>query len=107
MSNRMMQREAPVLAEWVAGDHVLISNTCRWSSDPHPALASLGLSLRAKGIERMCFSASASFVAGVSLTAIGVATVRKAEGPAERPFAMIPLLFGIQQLTEGVIWLTF
>jgi hypothetical protein len=55
----------------------------------------------------MCFSASASFVAGTSLAAIGVATLRKAETPAERPFAMIPLLFGIQQLTEGVIWLTF
>lgn len=55
----------------------------------------------------MCFSASASFVAGTSLTAIGVATLRRAETPAERPFAMIPLLFGIQQLTEGAIWLTF
>ena len=55
----------------------------------------------------MCFSASASFVAGTSLTAIGVATLRRAEGPSERPFAMIPLLFGIQQLAEGVIWLTF
>ncbi len=55
----------------------------------------------------MCFSASASFIAGTSLSTIGVATLRKAEGTAEQPFAMIPLLFGIQQLTEGVIWLTF
>ena len=55
----------------------------------------------------MCFSATASFVAGTSLSAIGVATIRKAERRSELPFAMIPLLFGIQQLVEGIIWLTF
>ena len=55
----------------------------------------------------MCFSASASFIAGTSLSGNGVATLRRAETRTERPFAMIPLLFGIQQLTEGVIWLTF
>ena len=55
----------------------------------------------------MCFSAAASFVAGTSLSAIGVATLRRAETKTEVPFAAIPLLFGIQQLTEGVIWLTF
>lgn len=55
----------------------------------------------------MCFSASASFTAGTSLSAIGVATLRNAQTTSERPFAAIPVLFGIQQLTEGVIWLTF
>ena len=55
----------------------------------------------------MCFSASASFVAGTSLSGIGVAALQNVETKHERPFAMIPLLFGIQQLTEGVIWLTF
>lgn len=55
----------------------------------------------------MCFSATASFVAGTSLSAIGVATLRRAETISEVPFALVPLLFGIQQLTEGVIWLTF
>lgn len=55
----------------------------------------------------MCFSATASFIAGTSLTVIGVATLRNIERKAEIPFAMIPLLFGIQQLIEGVIWLTF
>jgi len=55
----------------------------------------------------MCFSASASFIAGTSRCGIGVATVKKVEARNELPFAMIPLLFGIQQLTEGVIWLTF
>lgn len=55
----------------------------------------------------MCFSATASFVAGASLSAVGVATLTKAERRSELPFAAIPLLFGIQQLIEGVIWLTF
>ncbi|MEX1185209.1 MAG: DUF6629 family protein [Gemmatimonadaceae bacterium] len=55
----------------------------------------------------MCFSATASFVAGASLSAVGVVTIAKAERRSELPFAAIPLLFGIQQLVEGVIWLTF
>jgi hypothetical protein len=55
----------------------------------------------------MCFSASVSFVAGTSLLAAGAVTVRKAQRKDELPFAAIPLLFGVQQLIEGVIWLTF
>ncbi|HVS59512.1 MAG TPA: DUF6629 family protein [Gemmatimonadaceae bacterium] len=55
----------------------------------------------------MCFSATASFVAGTALSAIGVATIRKAERRSELPFAAIPLLFGIQQFVEGIIWLAF
>ena len=55
----------------------------------------------------MCFSASASFISGTALCATGVATLKRTEARNEIPFAMIPLLFGIQQLTEGVIWLTF
>ena len=55
----------------------------------------------------MCFSASVSFLAGTSLLAVGAVTVRKAQRNAELPYAAIPLLFGVQQLIEGVIWLTF
>ena len=55
----------------------------------------------------MCFSATASFVAGTTLSAVGVVTLTKVKRRSELPFAMIPLLFGIQQLIEGVIWLTF
>ncbi len=51
----------------------------------------------------MCFSATASFVAGTARSGIGVVTITKAERRSELPFAMIPLLFGIQQLVEGVI----
>ena len=55
----------------------------------------------------MCFSAPASFVAGAALSAVGVATIRMTSRKAEIPFAMIPFLFGVQQLTEGMIWLSF
>jgi heme/copper-type cytochrome/quinol oxidase subunit 4 len=54
----------------------------------------------------MCFSAEASFAGSVVLSAIGVATVKKARVPEQRLFAVIPLLFGIQQFTEGVLWVT-
>lgn len=55
----------------------------------------------------MCFSASASFIAGTTLSAAGLATLRMTKRKAEIPFAMIPLLFGLQQITEGMIWLSF
>ena len=55
----------------------------------------------------MCFSAPASFVAGAALSAVGVATIRMTSRQAEIPLAMIPLLFGIQQLMEGMLWLSF
>lgn len=54
----------------------------------------------------MCFSATASFAAGAGLTAAGVYSISKARSSRERPYAAIPLLFGAQQLVEGVIWLT-
>ncbi len=53
----------------------------------------------------MCFSASASFIAGASLLAVGAVTVSKVAQKTELPFAMIPVLFGLQQIVEGVIWL--
>lgn len=54
----------------------------------------------------MCFSATASFAAGVVLSAAGVATQRKVRKPSQRLFAAIPLLFGFQQFTEGMLWVT-
>ncbi|MEQ7154223.1 DUF6629 family protein [Brevundimonas aurifodinae] len=54
----------------------------------------------------MCFSATASFTAGAGLLIIGAVTARRARRRAELPFALIPALFGLQQLIEGVIWLT-
>lgn len=54
----------------------------------------------------MCFSATASFVAGASLIAVGGLTVRKSQGPRELPLALVPVLFGLQQLTEGFVWIS-
>jgi hypothetical protein len=55
----------------------------------------------------MCFSATASFSAGAVLTILGVATLRTARRRSEIPFASIPLLFGLQQFVEGMLWLSF
>ena len=55
----------------------------------------------------MCFSATASFTAGAVLLGLGTLTLKSAGRPRELPFAAIPLLFAIQQLSEGVVWLTF
>lgn len=55
----------------------------------------------------MCFSATASFSAGAVLLGLGTLTLKSVRRPRELLFAAIPLLFAIQQLSEGVIWLTF
>ena len=55
----------------------------------------------------MCFSATASFTAGAALLGMGVFTIGRARRAAEVPFALIPGLFGVQQLIEGFLWLTF
>lgn len=52
----------------------------------------------------MCFSAGASFAGGVVITAIGVMTVRRNSDPSRRMFAAIPLIFGVQQISEGFVW---
>jgi hypothetical protein len=54
----------------------------------------------------MCFSAGASFASGIVISAIGVASVKEVNKPSQRVFAIIPLLFGIQQLAEGCLWIT-
>lgn len=53
----------------------------------------------------MCFSATASFSAGVVLTAIGIASMKKAQKPNQKLFASIPLIFAAQQIVEGFLWL--
>ncbi len=53
----------------------------------------------------MCFSASASFGAAVVLTAVAVVAIKKTTSASQLPFAVIPLIFGIQQLSEGFVWL--
>ncbi|MHC1702863.1 MAG: DUF6629 family protein [Tenuifilaceae bacterium] len=54
----------------------------------------------------MCFSAEASFVGGVIIASVGIATIRKVHKPSQILFASIPLFFGIQQITEGFVWIS-
>lgn len=53
----------------------------------------------------MCFSAEASFGAGMVLSVVGIATISKVNNRSQLAFACIPLIFAIQQLTEGCVWL--
>lgn len=52
----------------------------------------------------MCFSMSASLIAGSALSVAGALTIKKANTKKEILFASIPLIFGIQQLMEGAVW---
>lgn len=53
----------------------------------------------------MCFGPIASFTSGAILTAAGTATLKTTRSKKELLFAAFPLLFGIQQIIEGLIWL--
>jgi len=52
----------------------------------------------------MCFSAGASFAGGAVITAIGVITVSTNQDHSRRLFAAIPFIFGVQQISEGFVW---
>lgn len=54
----------------------------------------------------MCFSAGASFGVSAVLIVAGIATIKQTKYPSQIPFALIPLLFGIQQFIEGFLWLS-
>lgn len=55
----------------------------------------------------MCFSATASFAAGVVLIPTGIYLIRLARRykPRHLLLAVYPLVFGIQQILEGLLWL--
>ena len=55
----------------------------------------------------MCFSATASFTASFALLGAGIYCLKTAAN-FEKPywlFALVPLLFGLQQFLEGLVWL--
>ena len=54
----------------------------------------------------MCFSPVASFTAAAVTAAIGVACLARTSRPRERAFAAMPLVFAVQQVVEGFLWLT-
>jgi len=55
----------------------------------------------------MCFSATASFSVAAILLTTGTHAVRLAKGlpPAYMQWALIPVLFAVQQICEGMVWL--
>ncbi len=55
----------------------------------------------------MCFSASASFGAAALLAGAGFVAIKKIESPKMLAFASVPFLFGVQQCSEGMLWLSF
>ncbi len=56
----------------------------------------------------MCFSATASFSAGLALLVCGIASIYRAKNKHQlKMIADVPLIFGIQQLVEGFVWLSF
>jgi hypothetical protein len=54
----------------------------------------------------MCFSAAASIAGGVVISGVGVITEKQNLKPEQKLFASFPLIFGVQQFAEGVVWLT-
>lgn len=55
----------------------------------------------------MCFSTEASFIAAGTLAAAGVIAMKKTESRSNLALAAVPLLFAVQQLSEGFQWLAF
>jgi hypothetical protein len=53
----------------------------------------------------MCFSPQADFVAGAVVAGVGVGTLRRVRARRELIVGALPLLFGIHQLVEGLVWL--
>ncbi|MDO8277708.1 MAG: hypothetical protein Q7T63_06235 [Burkholderiaceae bacterium] len=53
----------------------------------------------------MCFSAAASFAASAVLLVLGGASMGVVRKRSELPFAAIPLIFALQQFSEGLVWL--
>ncbi|KUJ73616.1 hypothetical protein AVO45_13510 [Ruegeria marisrubri] len=56
----------------------------------------------------MCFSAEASFIAGAALVGCSGLTfgMGREMGARFLPLAAFPLFFGVQQIAEGVLWLS-
>ena len=55
----------------------------------------------------MCFSATASFTGDTGILVIGAIAIQQSRNIPQKIFACIPLVFAVQQLCEGVLWLSF
>jgi len=55
----------------------------------------------------MCFSPTVSLAAGAGLGAVGIAALLTAKREEDRPLAAVPLVLGVQQAVEGLVWSSF
>ncbi len=55
----------------------------------------------------MCFSATASFSAAIVIGGVGIGSLSLCKEPKQRYLGAVPLLFALQQLAEGFVWLGF
>lgn len=56
-------------------------------------------------LARMCFSPEASFAAGAMLAPVGVASLRTVRRREQLLIGVLPMLFALHQLDEGIVWL--
>ena len=52
----------------------------------------------------MCLSAEVDLIAGAIICGIGVHAVKRSSGSGEKLLASIPLVLGVHQLVESVVW---
>lgn len=52
----------------------------------------------------MCFSASMDLTAGMLVTGLGVDALSHVDKREQKPLAALPLLFGVHQLVETIVW---
>lgn len=52
----------------------------------------------------MCFSASMDLTAGMLVTGLGVDALSHVTKREQKPLAALPLLFGVHQIVETVVW---
>jgi hypothetical protein len=55
----------------------------------------------------MCFSATASFTASAVIAGAGVISLKRSENGSQRFLSLVPILFSMQQVVEGFVWLSF
>jgi len=52
----------------------------------------------------VCFAPEADAAVGVFVVAVGVDALRHADAQTQIPLAALPLLFGLHQLSEAIVW---
>jgi len=52
----------------------------------------------------MCFSPEVDLIGGAAIAAVGIDTLRHVEHSSERPLAVLPIVFGLHQVTEAFVW---